>query len=730
VLIVAGVDEVTAYMRKADIWRSLRAAMTAAPDDPLPAIEMAEVAIGAGEHKEALVVLEEAIQRFARSTGGNDPAVRDRLFNDVCKFAKVLVDRDQLEEKALGRLLDDASRHAPDVRAGLRYRLEFARLFERIGSPRRAVLLYHQIIGDRSLRSLSIAPDDVSSQNASAVAADKIAKLIEIHGRDVYAQLEEQADRWLKGTRQTEDERLFVRLIETFPNSIAARKTMVAYGRWLTKHGRFDDAVQQLTQAYHCNTDRNLAPVLMREIADAHEHAGSPEHAYRWLTKAMRDFPSFEFSYAGRVVDFQQYRRRLQHVGDRVVRVRPDLHLPLSHRATLDLPESSSLLSPVMAPLPGSSWTTVFLGSADGIRAIDPRTGQDVWPIAAKVPGDARLLLVRDDVVLVETLYQIFAIHPASGALLWTLGQTPPHVRDPGGDWEEGGAIRSVALDGDQLIVSYDDGEMRSVSLPDGTVDWKRVVEDVPVGQVHITRPFIAYHLRQSDHVKLCVLDAGTGNFIGSTITRETRPVEKIFVTIDGRIVLVTSQSISLFDASTRKRRWRFASDGLIRDSSLFLDLDAVYFSQNARTLCRLQLGDGKQRWCNEELVESDDDLTVYEAGNSLIVTSTTDILAVDRVNGMTLWRGTTPDRANLTIRLMTSRYVLAVDVPERLAGKVARAYFYDHRNASGLIPRRGGATNLGELTEIRNLVAIDAGLAFEAKGQLHLITEAVQNHP
>ncbi len=724
-LIVAGVTEVAAYVRKADIWRSLRQAMADAPDDPLPAIELAEVAIGAGEHKQAMEVLDEAVKRFARETDANDLAIHTRLFNDVCKFALVLAEKDELDNSTLDRLHTYASRHAPDPQAGLRYRFEFAQIYERIGSPRNAIQLYNQILRDRSLRELLADPSRGVERSAAAVATSEIAALIAKHGRDVYALLEDEAQRWLDGAYKTDHEGIFIRLIETFPNSLAAPKAMVAYGRWLGGEGRFDDAVKQLTLAFHRNTDRTIAATLMREIADAHEKAGSPEHAYRWLTKAMRDFPSLEFLFEGRSVTFKQYRTRLADVRDRVVRVRPNVRLPLSRSATLTLPDSAALLSPTLGPQPGSTWKTIFVISSDGLRSIDAATAKDHWPAPAKVPGDVQLLLAREDVVLLRNLYQVFALNPSTGQRLWTVGESPPHVADPGADWEGGGTLRAVALDGDNLIVAFDNGDMRRISIPNGAIGFKRVVEDIPIGEVRITNPFIVYHLRSADRVKLCVLDAKTGNLIGSTVTQETRPVERIFVTIDGRVVVVTSQSISLFDASTQKRRWRFASTGLIRSSSLFLDLDAIYFSDNGKTLCKLRLGDGKQDWCSDRITDHDGDIVVHQADTNLIATTSTDVVSIDSASGMTLWRGTTPDQPNLTARLMTTSYALVVDLARHDKGEVNRAYFYDHRNASGLIPKRGGALDLGHLEEVQNVQATDAGLAIQADGKLRLFTSA-----
>ena len=56
----------------------------------------------------------------------------------------------------------------------------------------------------------------------------------------------------------------------------------------------------------------------MRRIADAYEAAGKLEHAYQWLTKAVRENPGVLIDHNGRSVTFLEYRKRLAHVRQKV----------------------------------------------------------------------------------------------------------------------------------------------------------------------------------------------------------------------------------------------------------------------------------------------------------------------------------------------------------------------------------------------------------------------------
>ena len=113
------------------------------------------------------------------------------------------------------------------------------------------------------------------------------------------------------------------------------------------------------------------------------------------------------------------------------------------------------------------------------------------------------------------------------------------------------------------------------------------------------------------------------------------------------------------------------------------------------------------------------EDLTVALAGSSVIVSSSLSVGAVDAVTGLTLWQGTTPDNVRFVARFLTDTYVAAVNVPEEGAHESV-VYFYDHRNASGLIPRDGGSATLATLNDLRTILATNGGIIAQTGTTIH----------
>jgi hypothetical protein len=90
----------------------------------------------------------------------------------------------------------------------------------------------------------------------------------------------------------------------------------------------------------------------------------------------------------------------------------------------------------------------------------------------------------------------------------------------------------------------------------------------------------------------------------------------------------------------------------------------------------------------------------------------------------LTLWRGTTPDLPHFVGRFVTESYVMAVNVGDELEDGQSTAYFYDLRNASGLIPRDGGACKLGRLEQLRAILVADGALLIQTGSTLRGWTE------
>jgi outer membrane protein assembly factor BamB/thioredoxin-like negative regulator of GroEL len=717
VLISAGAGRVAAYVRRADIWSALQQRMAAAPSDPLPAVELAEVALNMGEYGEALRILDQAVARADRATEAAEPALADRLFMNALKFASALAQRSTLEADSLDRLFAVASQFARSADANLRYRFVFAELYERVQQPDRAVRLYQQVLRDRTLRNLSwSAARPIPASRGGGHAESRIERILEQHGRQVYAPHEAEAKEWLASGKTAGDEELLHTLVLTFPNSEAAPQAMIACGELAARSGRAHVAARQFSRAYHRYPRMVDGPGLLRKIADTYEQAGLVEHAYRWLTKAAMEYPAALVEHEGRSWTLPQYRERLADAKRWVDPSRPKIKLPLNDQYERTFEGPTALLASSFADHPASQWSRFFVQNDGAIAGFDARSGQAIWPQPAPVAGNAELLIATDQAAVFATRHEVFALDAMTGVRRWSRGGPPGHLTDPGADWEGVSALRSHALQGNRLISARDDGTIECIAADSGTVLWSVAGRPAPAGRVRFLDPWVAYHAVQDNRAVVCLIDAQNGSWLDSLPVDESRPIEDLFVTLDGQVVVITSQAISSYDPDARARRWQTPISGVPRPGSLLLDLDALYFCGDEGELRKLDLDDGKNAWPpTERLVHrGETDLTVQREGVEIIVSATGSVSAFDSVNGLLLWRGTTPEKCRLAARAVTDSYVVAVDLADGLRPGRAAAYFYDHRNHSGLIPS-DGAPDLGEITDVRAVLALDDALVIQA---------------
>lgn len=722
-LLAASGGRIAVYVRKAEIWNALRQRMAAAPSDPLPALELAEVALGAGEYAEAVSMLDEAVRRTERAEPQAESTLSDRVFMDALKFAEVLAQRSKLEPETLDKLYTYASHSARDTTSSLRYRFLFAEMFERYQQPDRALRLYQQVLRDRSLREWTNPPNSptlraMGTARAGATAQARIANLLEKNDRRLFAPYEAEAAQWLSSGQAAGDDAALRQLVETFPNSEAAPRALIAGGEILAKAGRADAAARQFTRAYHRYPRQIDRPAMLRMIADTFEKAGMEEHAYRWLTKAVREYPTAMVEHNGRSIGIAQYRDRLAAARERVEPQRPRITLPLNDAFVREFEGNASLLVPWFGDEPSSRWSNYYVCNAGGIRGFDARDGRELWPEPTAVQANAELLIARSDVAVFATSYEVLALEVSTGARRWSHGEYPKQLADPGADWEGASAFRTHAVQGNRLVSVRDDGRMTCIAIDTGKLIWSETRRPAPLGRVRLVDPWVVYHISQDGQAVLCLVEADTGAWLDAVMTEEKRPIEELFVTLEGQIIVVTSQGISSYDAETRTRLWQSplaAGAAGPRPGSLLLDLDAVYVSDDGGDLRKIDLDDGRLLWQSERLApRNEDDLTVQREGSSLIISTTASISAVDSVTGLTLWRGTTPEQCRLVSRQLTDAYVVAVDTSDGLREGRSAAYFYDHRNGSGVIPKDGGAPDLGPLNDVRTVLAADHALIIQ----------------
>lgn len=716
-LFVIADTTISSYVRKTDLWNSLRARMTAAANDPLPALEFAEVALRGGDDREALDLLSEAVKRLDARVEPPEMPIKRRFFDDLVLFAETLAQRGTLEVDDLDRLCELAARYAPDAAGNLQYRLRCGALFEKLDKPEVATALYQQILRDRSLRGLTVdeptGKSITTEQSGGVVVQARIAELIAKHGLPLFATYEAEARGWLEAGRAARDADQLTRVVETFPNSVAAGEAMAALGELARDEGRFADAAHILTRTYHRYGENIDRPRVIAQIADSYARAERLAAAYRWATKGVREYGDAVVERDGKWMTFPELRAAITPSEATWEARKPSFVPPMQSVQPSALPEGATILSPMFADQSGCDWSRCFISGSDGIQAYDGASGKSLWDLPATIRGAVELLIARKDLAVFASRHEIFALDTTSGARRWTYGTIPADADDPNRDWEEGGAFTNHALQDDQLVSVRDNGRLSSISVTTGNEMWAREVKVLPAGRLRLADPWVIYHAVFDGPTALCQVNAATGDWMGITPTDEIRPVEELYVALDGQVIFVTSQSIASYDVDAGIRRWRVNLDGQLRQSSLRLDIDAAYFTQNGETVRKISLADGNLVWESPQALEGgEDDVTIDRQGKVLLVSSRSAIVALDELSGEVLWKGATPENTRFVRRLMGQGFAACLHLGSE--GAESAVYFYDLRDFSGVIPAQGGILPLGVMENYRTMSVYDNGLVIQ----------------
>lgn len=712
-LLVAGRGSVSLYVRKDELWARLHGKMEEAPGDPTPALDLAEVAFRSGDFQDALEALAEADRRAAAADPEPDEATRRRLFEDVLSFAQGLFERSQLSLESMDQLYEAASRWAPDPAGHVAYRLQVGEIFQTFGQPQRALLAYQQVLRDRTLRELSSRPGTPGAPLAGALAAGRIDALLAEHGRTLYDPFEREANGMLNGAVLARDPNALLRVAETFPNAHAAPQALLALGDLLVEQGKPLEAARRLTAAYHRYLSLVDRPALVRKIADAYVAAGRRGQAWRWLTKGARQYPDALLEQGGRRVTFADYRAKLSDVAAAVQPRRPALSLPLENLFAVSFTDAAELLTPRFAEHPKTDWSRYYVYAQGGVMAYVAGGTKECWaqPAAVRLPPE--LLIAGEKRTVLVTEHELFALDVVTGTRQWTAFGNPRELDDPQRDWEGLAAIRSVAVYGGRALCVQDDGTVSCVDLSDGRLVWQVRPPLAPAGPVELSDEYAAYIHVRNDRNVVCLLDADSGAWQDAIETDEERPADDVLITLDGQVLMLTSQTITAFDPETRRQRWRVTTSGHLRRSAVVLDIDALFFvGVGGRTIEKFALDDGTRLWRWEASRRgADEAVSLMQLGTNLFLTTATAVSAVDALSGVTLWEGVTPADASFTNSFITEAYVGAVSQPED--GEAA-VYFYDHRNASGRVPAEGGVRSLGRLENVRAILATDGALLIQ----------------
>lgn len=718
VLLVTGNDRVTAYARKQEVLQRLRQRMADSPQAPAAALDLSEVLFRTGDTVQAVEVLDQAIERaggFARSI---EPVIRKRIFENCLSFANSLEQGTRPDFELVDRMYERASQCPEDTPDHLTYRLQWAEMLERAERWAEAVALYQQIVSDRTLREARIRWGEEQANAAGQLAERRIGRLIDERGTAVYARFEKQAAALVAAGRAAGDLELLARAVEAYPNARAAAVALRARGELLRERGMPVEAAQSFYAALFRFPGEADAPDLLRLIADCYADAGRPEVAWRWLTKAAREHPSATVRLDGRSVTFSEYRDYLGDVRDRVEPARPRISLPLvaqSKERPDAFVEPAWLLVPLFTDEPGTSWQRFVVYTGQALRAYETATGAEVWDEPAACRDRPDLVLATPSRVVLATRYEVFALDAATGALVWQRGKRPGRVDDPDAEPEDFASFVGLAVEGGRLLAAREDGYVACAEIESGASVWERTLDHHPFGPMALNAEWVAYQSLRFGEPLYCVLHADSGKIAQVIEPGDGRQAEHLLFSLEGNLIAVTSQTVQCYIPATGRRLWQIELGEGLATGTVRLDVDGLYLSDDGQHIEKLRLSDGRPIWQSELPAGRErrglDNMTLDLQGGQVVVSTERSVYALSAVDGRILWEGMVRRGVRFRHRFITEAFFVGIDAPPEHFEDQHTAYFYDIRNASGLIPADGGIRELGVFEDVKGIFIGDGGL-------------------
>jgi outer membrane protein assembly factor BamB/TolA-binding protein len=251
-VILAGADGVDVYADLAMARSKLDQAVAAAPTDPRPRLEYAEVMFTAGQVDTSVAKLDEAINLLGGLTSMRRGADRDRAFSDSLTFAQRLANPKvgTTDVARAASLYDRAGAAASTPQQNVNYRLSRARFAAAQRAFADEVRLYQEILSNPSWRSVPVMNDEPGPTSASAVAEAAIGQRIR-DSKGVYDVFERQASDALVKARATTQPAQMLAVAQTYPNAKVAPEAMLAAAETFEAAGQPRPATQVLNQLYY-----------------------------------------------------------------------------------------------------------------------------------------------------------------------------------------------------------------------------------------------------------------------------------------------------------------------------------------------------------------------------------------------------------------------------------------------------------------------------------------------
>ncbi len=726
-IVVTSHDRLTGYAPKATAFARLQQQIDAAPKDPVPLLDLAEIAFRVGERERALDALGRAVTVAGGFAQLADPQVRARIFRDFIDFGDRVMKEEPPDEALALTLYRQAAQCPPDPTGQVVYRMRLADALIALRQFERGIEQYQQIIADPSLRHRSARPrGSKTSWPAGQWAQKEIDAILAEHGRDAYEPFEREARALLTIGREQGDVDIIDRMIGTFPNARAARAGMLLKAELFEQRGEPRRAIRALRQALSRTPNGPDAPAVIHRIAEAYLRADRPGAARRWLARGARSFPDHRFDHQGRSTGFADYARWVSEA--RPVRVpRPAFSLPLAKGWSREFPGWVSVLSPKHADLPATRWDLFVTYCGGEVEAFAAPGNQPLWSEPVPCKGRPTLLGMTRSRLVLLTPARLFGVEIDTGRTVWSVDAYPPDADGPNADPEDLRKWMTSTMTEDRAFAVLSDGEAVCVDADRGKVIWRcRQTQKTETRSVANDEVFI-YEAPPSDMQGFVfhVLDAETGRPLQKIESQRTDRVRWMDLSQQGLLLIATTREYAAVDPDTGKSVWRVRTEAPGFRATMLCGPEGLYVSHDGRTLVRRSLETGQAVNQSPELFGAERGGVIPSLdGDRLFALTAQAVTALDARTLAPVWRGTTDRNVSLAVYGVGTPYVVAIDRLSNaqfgLPGRRYFAYFYDRRDDSGRLDGEHGHVDLGSYENARSVSFADHTLLIADGNTLH----------
>lgn len=661
-LLVAQSNALVVFCQTSRLIERYKAEIARAPDRAANYYRLAQVSEAVGRDDEALSSLERiaALDRTGEMIDGLPVAdqARDQRRRLLMKLGgKAKAERRWAQAVERYESADAVARTDRDRLAA---RLELAEVQAGADRPGDSVRTLQAILADDRLRSLSIAAgDDHRSVRADLLVADRLAGLLGVRGRDLYADYDRDAARLLDRGVRARDPRLIEDVGRSYPAARVVPDAWLALARLREEAGQPGEAARaykRLLAAAPDDAGRARALWGLGHAYEAQKLWVSARDVYLLASARFADQPidgaGGEAGRLGPLVADRLGRDPFARMrGDQVG---PGAPVPLRRRWDL---HPASDIRPIAADgvPPASGVGRIFLAQGRTLRPVDPQAGTSAW--VADLGGEPAWVGYLADRIIAATATSLVALDPATGKVDWKRAIEPPASEpeadpfgravtgDPADPLRRPAHLAGFRVVGNRIFCLQGDRSLLAHDGDTGLLDWSytpapgsRINSRMLVGPGRI----VLQSLRPN---RTLILDTATGRRLGDFAGEdgaEAWPLEPLAIDDDHAAIVLDRDRVGLLDLNRGVLAWTVrSSEGLPRVGPVRLIGDGErLLLLDGRNLARLDPASGAERWRRslggEDLSERPDAVAV--AGDRIFVANNAKLSAYGLADGSPAW--------------------------------------------------------------------------------------------